>query len=137
MAFLNDIEAAQLLKIPVIEMNRLGIHKCPNGYSEEILQEFCSLHGLPIGDWHNVVGFSTKQDIEVEGVEVYNTWEEVLFAANVKTKALLSDNGIPPEFVVSLSQKNGIKVLLISEEKIEGFFTTNSWQDAARVARNV
>lgn len=116
--FLSDVEAAQMLKIPVSELSTMEIHKCPYGYSIDVLEEFISINNLPIQEnIYHVIVIGEESHPE-ENLVWCNNIQEALFRANSRTRAIISKTTFSKD-VYDLAITYGIKLLLIGEDQEE------------------
>jgi len=111
-ADLTPQEAADRLGMPVRMLERLAIHKCPEGYAREVIDDFARRHHIPRADSHVI--------------EVDEDWHEALWRANADTVALIGPPP-PPEVYGAIA---GAIVIAVGEQTRHADWCADSWQEA-------
>lgn len=101
MAHLTDQQAAARLGMPVRMLNKLPIHRCPEGYDPSVIDRYARRHRIP----------GAAGDILEVGDDVAS-WEEGLWRADDATTALIGPN--PPQSVYVAVRGDDPRPLIIS-----------------------
>lgn len=132
MGYLTDMEASQALNMPVSDLHKTEVHKCPHGYHVDAIKEYCSQHGIPIGTWKNIVGLSSPDSPDDDRVNWCTSIHELLWMSNKFTVAMLVSSDAPHlwEFVKTLG---GTRLIVIGDST-QCHVSFKSWDKAIEVA---
>lgn len=110
--FLTDAEAAQVLCMPLDALPE-EVHKCPNGYHEDVLAAWCEQHGIPVGEAYNAIAVGgPKDDTKIVWTD---SEEEALIRMNSRTRVLFLSK--PNRRIWNLLKQTGTRIVLVSEEE--------------------
>jgi hypothetical protein len=94
--FYSSYEVSKLLSVPPSIVPSLGIHQCPDGYSEVLIRRFCAEHSLPFDDTiYETIAVSHSTAPENELATWVDSWEEALLTSSAMTRVLIFHSGVP------------------------------------------
>ena len=122
---LSDLEAARYLCVPVDKLDKLHIHKCPDGYSRERLAHFAAENGLPVGGPYNAIAVGKGGDERVIWV---SSLEEALIKLDKYTRALVLPE--PNENVWNVLKHSGTRMIIVQHESDFCHLSVPDWDEA-------
>lgn len=137
--FLSAQELSRMVGIPPNKIEKeFDIHKCPGGYHEDVVREWCAIHGLPVGGPYNAIGIGESDD---ERVDWYDSIFDALLNANKFTRVL-----ILPEFEyiddvweLAMRYKN-IRIVVYGcndDSEVKAHLKTSSMEDAIKLSEEM